>query len=182
MSYNSFSYDQDQRLLLAPSIPIWVPDGCLTRFASELIDQLHENGCFSIFYQYQRLREDDRACKAYHSRMIIKALVYTYYFGIDGIRRITRTQKNDVALRHLSASSKPDPSTITTLRQPHFIVVKSGCVGLNWRITGSRNARPKRARPRWIGLLGGKFRRDPKLKCVAESLRLRMKGSTVKPR
>ena len=118
MSYNFLPYDQDQLLLLPPCLSDWVSDGSLARFVSDLIDQLHENGRLSIFYQ--GLREDGWGRASYHPRMMVKVLVYAYCLGITSSRRIARALENDVALRYLSANQQPDFRTINTFRKTHL--------------------------------------------------------------
>ena len=118
MSYNFLPYDQDQLLLLPPSLSDWVCDGSLARFVSDLIDQLHESGRLSIFYQGPR--EDGWGRASYHPRMMVKVLVYAYCLGITSSRRIARALENDVALRYLSANQQPDFRTINTFRKNHL--------------------------------------------------------------
>ena len=122
MSYNFLPYDQDQLLLLPPSLSDWVCDGSLARFVSDLIDQLHERGRLSIFYQ--GLREDGWGWASYHPRMMVKVLVYACCLGITSSRRIARAMENDVALRYLSANQQPDFRTISTFRKNHLFCLQ----------------------------------------------------------
>lgn len=63
MAFNFLPYDQDQLLLMPPSLQEWVSDGSLARFISDLVDEFDERGDLGLFYA--RYRADGWGRAAY---------------------------------------------------------------------------------------------------------------------
>ena len=118
MAYNFLPYDQDQMLLLPPSLADWVKEGSLARFVSDTIDMLDEQHHLDGFYE--GLREDGWGRAAYHPRMMVKILTYCYCHGVTSSRKIARALKEDVSLRYLSGNTQPDFRTISDFRKNHI--------------------------------------------------------------
>lgn len=115
MAYNFLPYDQDQMLLLPPSIADWVEEGSLARFVSDTIDMLDEQHRLEGFYE--GLREDGWGRASYHPRMMVKILTYCYCHGVTSSRKIARALKEDVSLRYLSGNTQPDFRTVSDFRK-----------------------------------------------------------------
>ena len=106
-------YDQDQGLLLPPSLHDWLPEGHLARFVSETVEELDLSG----FLTKYREREDGRGRIAYQPRMMLKLLVYSYCAGIFSSRKIAAGLIELVPLRYLAAGNTPSHRTIARFRQ-----------------------------------------------------------------
>ncbi len=122
MGYNFLPYDQDQLYLLPPSINEWVPEGSLPRFVDEVVETLDMNGRLQGFYDGYRADGWGRA--AYHPKMMVKVLIYSYCHGIMSSRRIARGLENDVGLRYLSANQQPDFRTIADFRKDNLVAIQ----------------------------------------------------------
>ena len=108
-------YEPSQRLLLPPSLEDWLPDGHLARFVSDTVDELDLEPFLARF----RDREDGRGRIAYHPRMMLKLLIYSYCEGIFSSRKIAAGLHNLVPLRFLAAGNEPSHRTIARFRQEH---------------------------------------------------------------
>ena len=88
-------YEPDQALLLPPSLSDWLPDGHLARFVSDTVDEL----TLAPFLKKYRQREDGRGRVAYHPRLMLKLLIYSYCAGIFSSRKIATGLVDLVPLR-----------------------------------------------------------------------------------
>lgn len=118
MGRNFLPYEPNQTYLLPPSIDDWVPEKSLARFVSEVVDDLDRRGRLKGFYS--GYREDGWGRAAYHPRMMVKVLVYSYCVGTTSSRRISRALEEDVSLRYLSANQQPDFRTVSDFRKDHL--------------------------------------------------------------
>jgi transposase len=118
MSYNFRVYDQDQMLLLPPSVKEWVREDSMARFLSEVVDGFDARGRLASFYA--AYRTDGWGASAFHPLMMVKVLLYAYTNGIMSSRRIAAMLEVDVAFRYLAANLQPDFRTINGFRTAHL--------------------------------------------------------------
>ncbi len=83
-------YEPDQGLLLPPSLDDWLPEEHLARFISDTVDQLD----LKPFLGKYKAREDGRGRLAFHPRMMLKVLIYSYCEGIFSSRKIAKGIEN----------------------------------------------------------------------------------------
>src|SRR3954451_11699635 len=107
-------YDQDQVLLMAPSIQDWVPDGHLARFVSDLVDEALDLSAIYAGY------EEERGFPPYDPRLMVKLLVYGYATGTPSSRKLEERTHTDVAVRFLCADQHPDFRPIARFRKRHL--------------------------------------------------------------
>lgn len=122
MPQNFLPYDQDQLLLMPPSLGEWVGSDSLARFVSDVIDQLEERGELSAFYA--RYRVDGWGRAAYAPRMMVKVLVYGCCMGVRSARKLAQALELDVAFRYLAANQRPDFRTLSDFRKDHLDAIE----------------------------------------------------------
>ena len=118
MSYNFLPYEQDQLLLMPPSLTEWVSEDSLARFVSELVDEMHARGELAAFFAAYRADGWGRA--AYHPCLMLKVLLYGYAVGVRSSRRLAQALDHDIAMRYLAANQQPDFRTIAEFRTAHL--------------------------------------------------------------
>jgi transposase len=118
MSYNFRDYDQDQLLLMPPSVQEWVKEDSLARFLSEVIDGMDARGRLDAFYVPYRV--DGWGAPAFHPVMMLKVVLYAYTNGVTSSRRIEAMLEVDIAFRYLAANNQPDFRTINGFRTTHL--------------------------------------------------------------
>ncbi len=116
-SYRPYAPDQD--LLLQPSLREWLPEGHLSYFISDVIEEL-DLGAF-----YQPYEGDGRRKAPFEPRMMLKVLIYAYATGVFSSRRIARKLEEDVAFRVLAADNFPQHRTLCDFRKRHLSDFKS---------------------------------------------------------
>lgn len=107
-------YDQDQLLLIPPSLDDWLPRKHTARFVSEIIE--HELDLASIYASY----ENATGAPPYAPEMMTKLLLYGYSVGVTSSREIERRCEVDVAFRYLAANAVPDYRSIARFRRRHL--------------------------------------------------------------
>jgi transposase len=107
-------YDQDQVLLMAPSIQDWVPDGHLARFVSDLVDEALDLSAIYAAY------EEERGFPPYDPRLMVKLVIYGYATGTPSSRKLEERTYSDVAVRFLCADQHPDFRPIARFRRRHL--------------------------------------------------------------
>lgn len=111
------SYDQDQLLLLPPSVAEWVPDGHPARMVSDLVDD--ELDLSQIMDSYDSLR----GYPPYAPRLLVKLLLYGYSKGVMSSRKLAEACTENVAFMFLAAGQQPDFRTIAAFRKRHLDAV-----------------------------------------------------------
>ena len=106
------AYEPDQSLMFPPSLDDWLPEGHLARYVSDTVDEL-DLAC--LYEKYER-REDGRGQLAYHPRMMLKLLFYSYCEGIFSSRKIAKGIESQISLRFLAAGNLPSHRTIARFR------------------------------------------------------------------
>jgi transposase len=109
-------YSMDQQLLLPPNLREWVPEGHLSLFISDLVDESLD--LTAILKPYAE--GDSRGGMPYHPAMMVKLLLYAYCTGKPSSRKIERATYEDVAYRVLSGDQHPDHDSIADFRKRHL--------------------------------------------------------------
>ncbi len=107
-------YAPEQDLLLQPSLHEWLPEGHLSYFISDVIEEL-ELGAFYAPYE-----GDGRRKAPFEPRMMLKVLLYGYATGVFSSRKIAKKLEEDVAFRVLAADNFPQHRTICDFRKRHL--------------------------------------------------------------
>jgi transposase len=105
--------DINQGFLFPPSPRDWLPDGHLSWFISDTIDELELDG-FLDKYRFCGKGE-----QAYPPRVMLKILLYAYSVGMFSSRKIAAALYTDVPLRVLGSGLFPDFRTICRFRNKH---------------------------------------------------------------
>ncbi len=101
--------DRETSYLLPPSVDEWLPAGHLARFVVEITDQLDIS---AIERQYTPGGSD-----AYHPRMLLALLFYSYATGTFSSRKIEKASFESVPTRYVAGNPRPDHDTICTFRR-----------------------------------------------------------------
>lgn len=101
--------DRDTSYLLPPSVDEWLPDDHLARFVVEITDQLDIS---AIERQYT-----GSGPGAYHPRMLLALLFYSYATGTFSSRKIETASFESVPTRYVAGNQHPDHDTICTFRR-----------------------------------------------------------------
>jgi len=108
------SDDPKQTLLLPPSIRDWLPKDHLCWFVSDSVEAL------DIDPILDRYRTSGKGELAYHPRLLLKLLVYSYCTGVFSSRKIARQVEENVAFRVLAAGLFPSHRTICRFREDNL--------------------------------------------------------------
>lgn len=111
-------YDQDQLLLIPPSLDDWLPSKHTARFVSEIVE--HELDLEPIYASY----ENATGAPPYEPRMMTKLLLYGYSVGVTSSREVERRCEVDVAFRYLAANLVPDYRSIARFRRRHLAALE----------------------------------------------------------
>jgi transposase len=120
MSLSSFTpdarmfkvYNQNQKMLLPPSLSELVPEGHLARIVSNLVDQVADEA-FTGSYK-------GGGTTSYHPKMLAKVLVYAYLCRVYSGRQIARLLKENVIFMWLAGLNNPDFRSINRFRSERF--------------------------------------------------------------
>ena len=107
-------YEPNQQLLLPPSLRDWLPEDHLCYFVSDTVDQLDIS---SIVGKY---RAKGSGNVAYHPRLMLKLLIFSYSTGVFSSRKIARQIEENVAFRVLAAGHSPSHRSVCRFRQEHI--------------------------------------------------------------
>lgn len=109
-------YSMDQQFLLPPNLREWVPEGHLSLFISDLVEESLD--LTAILKPYSE--GDARGGMPYHPAMMLKVLLYAYCTGKPSSRKIERATYEDVAFRLLAGDQHPDHDSIASFRKRHL--------------------------------------------------------------
>jgi len=107
MSANFRLVDRDTAYLLPPSVDDWLPEDHLARFVVEIVDQLDISALEGAY--------TGSGSDAYHPRMMLALLFYSYASGVFSSRKIEAVTHESVPMRYVAANQHPDHDTICTL-------------------------------------------------------------------
>lgn len=115
MAKGYLPYDIDQRLLLAPDMRDWLPEGHLALFILDVVLELDLSAITQVYDA-----KDTRGRAGYHPVMMVALLLYAYCVGKPSSRRIERATYEDVAFRVLGGDQHPDHDCIAEFRKQHL--------------------------------------------------------------
>jgi transposase len=107
-------YNRDQMYLLSPSLREWLPEGHLSYFIIDVVEQ------FDLSKIYGSYEGDGRGQPPYDPSMMAALLLYAYCVGVPSSRRIEKATYEDVAFRVVSANQHPDHDSICAFRKRHL--------------------------------------------------------------
>ncbi len=126
MSQRYKPYNRDQQFLLPPSLRDWLPKGDLAYFICDLVDELD----LSAIYRYYEASEGQRPLgnrrkarsgqPAYHPKMMLSLLLYSYCNGTPSSRRIAKLCERDAGYRIVAGDQQPNFRTISEFRRIHL--------------------------------------------------------------
>ena len=145
------NYNQNQMMLLPPSLDELIPEGHVVRFINKAVDSIDTT---DLVESYQ-----GGGTSAYHPVMMLKVLVYAYTKKIFTVRPIAAALCEDINFMWLSGMNRPDFRTINNFRsgrlKPHIesiftslleTLIEQGYINLkNYFVDGSKweaNANP----------------------------------------
>lgn len=101
-------YNQQQSLLLPPSLEELVPQGHPARVVNDVINRI---SITSLLAAYK-----NEGCSSYHPQMLLKILVYGYVSNVYSSRKLEAACKENINYMWLSAMNFPDHNTINRFR------------------------------------------------------------------
>lgn len=101
-------YNQDQLMLLPPSLEELIPDNHLVRVINAAIERLDIQPLLSSY--------KGGGTSSYHPKMMLKILVYAYCERIYSSRQIAKALRENIHFMWLSAFNRPDFRTINRFR------------------------------------------------------------------
>jgi transposase len=105
-------YDQNQTLLLPPSLAECLPEDHISFIVSDIVNHLDLS---KIEDEYT---EDGHP--AYNPKMMIKILFYGYVQGVRSSRKLENKTFEDLGFRYLTANAHLDHGTINLFRKKHL--------------------------------------------------------------
>ena len=113
VGYNFRPVNREQQFLLPENMTDWLPGDHLAWFVIDLVETLD----LRLFLA--RYRADGWGAAAFHPRVMLALLVYSYCDGERSSRRIEDRCRTDAAYRVLVAGQIPDHTTIARFRAQH---------------------------------------------------------------
>src|SRR5688572_16174091 len=101
-------YNQQQILLLPPSLSDLIGEKHLVRVVNEVVESMDIGDLINLY--------QGGGTSAYHPRMLLKVLLYAYSVKIYTGRKIAKALNQDIHFMWLSAMSTPDFRTINNFR------------------------------------------------------------------
>ena len=122
-------YNQEQPWLIPPDIEVDIPSHDLCRVVNDIVD--------AIDIRSKEMKYKEEGNTAYHPRMMLKSLYYSYSQRIFSSRKIAKEHERNIFYWYLSGKQRPDFRTISLFRSKHafelkqiFIQVTKLCVEL----------------------------------------------------
>ena len=113
MAYNFIECNREQQYLMPPSVKEWLPEGDLSWFVIDAVEQME------LKEFYSKYRGDGCGRAAFNPKMMVSLLLYGYSLGERSSRRIEIFCERDVGFRVVTANQKPDHSTISRFRKKY---------------------------------------------------------------
>ena len=101
-------YNQQQSLLLPPSVSELIGEKHLVRVVNEVVESMDISDLINLY--------EGGGTSAYHPRMLLKVLLYGYCVKIYTGRKIAQALGQDIHFMWLSGMSRPDFRTINNFR------------------------------------------------------------------
>jgi transposase len=109
-------YNQEQPWLIPPNIEDEIPADDLCRVINDIVDVVDIS---SIELKYK-----EEGNTAYHPRMMLKSLYYSYSQKIFSSRKIAKEYERNIFYWYLSGNQRPDFRTISLFRRKHSLELK----------------------------------------------------------
>ena len=106
--------DRKQKLLLPPCLLDWIPEGHLSHFIVDMVEQLDLS---AIYKSYEGT---GRGQPPYDPAMMVSLLLYAYCIGVASSRQIEKRTHEDIAFRMIAANRHPDHDSICAFRKRHI--------------------------------------------------------------
>lgn len=107
-------YEIDQLYLLPPDMKSWLPEGHLSFFIIEIVNELN------LKRIHKKYKNNKGGRPAYHPVMMTSLLLYSYCTGVFSSREIEKKTYEDVAFRVMSGDKHPDHDTICDFRRENL--------------------------------------------------------------
>lgn len=108
------AYDQDQLMILPPSLDELLPEDHLARFVSDVVDTaLNFDEIYDAYVE-------ERGFPPYDPKLMVKLLIYGYATGTPSSRKLQERTYTDLAVRYLTAGQHPDFRSICRFRKRHL--------------------------------------------------------------
>lgn len=143
------NYEQGQLWLIPPDLETEIAENDICRVINDVVDELEMGVLESRYAEVGNV--------AYHPRLMIKVLFYSYYNGIFSTRKIARECERNIYYWYLSGKQKPDFRTLWRFLNRHQSDLESifsqivqlcdalGLISLNWvALDGSKIRANKR--------------------------------------
>jgi len=101
-------YDQDQILVLPPSLKDLIPCDHPVRIVNEVINKLNIEPLLEAYHI--------RGSSSYHPQLLLKVVVYGYVTNVYSSRKLAAACKENIHFMWLSTMSYPDHNTINRFR------------------------------------------------------------------
>jgi transposase len=101
-------YNQNQSLLLPPSLSELIEEKHLVRVVNQVVESMDMSDLLNLY--------QGGGTSAYHPRMLLKVLLYGYCVKIYTGRKIAKALRQDIPFMWLSGMSRPDFRTINNFR------------------------------------------------------------------
>lgn len=101
-------YNQDQMMLLPPSLDELIPEGHMVRVVNDTIDKLNIEPLLESY--------KGGGSSAYHPLMLLKVLVYAYITKLYSVRQMAKALRENIHFMWLSGRNTPDFRTINNFR------------------------------------------------------------------
>ena len=105
-------YDQNQSMLLPPSLAECLPEDHLSFVISDVVDNLDLSEVEKGY--------TEEGHPAYNPKILIKILFYGYTQGVRSSRKLENKTQEDIPFRYLTANSHLDHGTINLFRKTHL--------------------------------------------------------------
>jgi transposase len=102
------AYNQNQILMLPPSLDELVPKGHPVRVVNDVINKINIQPLTDAY--------ESKGCSSYHPQMLLKVLVYGYVSNTYSSRKLETACKENINFMWLSAMNYPDHNTINRFR------------------------------------------------------------------
>jgi len=106
------SYNQGQITLFPTSLDEKIPHSSPVRLINQIVDNLDITKVFDTY--------KGGGTSAYHPRMMLKVVLYSYLNNIYSCRKIEQALQDRVSFMWLSGNQTPDHNTINRFRSSHL--------------------------------------------------------------
>lgn len=109
MTRSFYPCDREQLSILPPSILDWIPEGDLSRFVVDVVEEMDLKPFYAKY-------KDGSGQTAYRPEVMVSLLVLAYCEGVRSSRAIERLCTRDIRYRMVTCNEMPDHTTIARFR------------------------------------------------------------------